>query len=370
MGGVSESSKVSRHRRIWPYLPNLLILAVMAISESKTSVVAASVVNEEDASLDAKLRPQSLKEFVGQERLKAALSVFLSAAIQRGEALEHVLLAGPPGLGKTSLAQIVARELAANLRVTSGPALTKVADLAGILTNLKPRDVLFIDEIHRMQRSVEEVLYPAMEDYALDLVVGQGPGARTLRLDLPPFTLVGATTRLGLLGSPLRDRFGMTCRLSFYHEDEMVQILRRSARLLVLAIDDEALLEVARRCRRTPRVANRLLKRIRDYAQVKQYSTVTRGVVREALALLEIDERGLDVTDRKMLLCMIEHFNGGPAGLQTLAAVLAEEQRTLEEVVEPFLLQCGFIVRTPRGRMVTEAGRQHVGLASKQPALL
>lgn len=342
----------------------------MAISESKTSVVASISVSEEDTSLDQKLRPQMLREFVGQEHLKASLLIFLSAAHQRGEALEHVLLAGPPGLGKTSLAQIVARELGTNLRVTSGPALTKVADLAGILTSLKSRDVLFIDEIHRMQRSVEEVLYPAMEDFALDLIVGQGPGARTLRLDLSPFTLVGATTRLGLLGPPLRDRFGMTYRLSFYAEEEMIQILRRSAGLLTLAIDDEALFEVARRCRRTPRVANRLLKRIRDYAQVKSYSVVTRDVACEALALLDIDMCGLDVTDRTMLLSMIQRFNGGPVGLQTLAAVLAEEQRTLEEVVEPFLLQCGFITRTPRGRVVTDAGRQHIGLVSEQPALL
>ncbi|MFH1354234.1 MAG: Holliday junction branch migration DNA helicase RuvB [bacterium] len=343
----------------------------MAIEEAKTSVVAVGAgAKEEDPSLDARLRPRNLEEFVGQQQLKESLGVFLAAARERGEALEHVLLAGPPGLGKTSLAHILARELNTNIRVTAGPALTKVADLAGVLTNLQEGDILFVDEIHRMQQSIEEVLYPAMEDFSLDLIVGQGPGARTLRLDLPPFTLVGATTRVGLLGSPLRDRFGMTYRLDFYTEEDLVQILRRSAGLLGLTIGKASLGEIARRCRRTPRVANRLLKRIRDFAQVHKHKTVQPEVAREALRLLEVDEVGLDVVDRRVLHAVIEQFDGGPVGLQTLAAVTAEEQRTLEEVVEPFLLQCGFLKRTPRGRVVTEAGRKHLRVSTEQGRLV
>jgi len=331
----------------------------MAIEEAKTSIVASTLTGE-DISLDATLRPQSLKDFIGQDALRKSLTVFLAAAKQRSESLEHVLLAGPPGLGKTSLAHIIARELGANIRVTAGPVLTRVADLAAILTNLQPGDVLFIDEIHRLQRSIEEVLYPAMESYALDLVVGQGPGAKTLRIDLPRFTLVGATTRVGMLGSPLRDRFGMTYRFNFYKEEELRQILRRSAKLLQLKIDDESLAEISRRCRRTPRIANRLLKRIRDYAQVKRHEDISLKVVYKTLDLLEVDELGLDATDRHVLAVMIEKFNGGPVGLQTLAAVTAEEERTLEEVVEPFLLQCGMVERTPRGRVVTKNGYNHM----------
>ncbi len=331
----------------------------MAIEEAKTSIVA-SVATAEDESLDSKLRPNRLADFIGQRQLKDSLSIFLQAAKQRGDALEHVLLAGPPGLGKTSLAHIIARELGTNIRITAGPVLTKVADLAAVLTNLQEGDVLFIDEIHRLQRSVEEVLYPAMESFALDLVVGQGPGAKTLRIDLPQFTLVGATTRVGMLGSPLRDRFGMTYRLTFYEEEEMRQIARRSAALLDLNIDEAALAQVAHRCRRTPRVANRLLKRIRDYAQVHGHSSITASVVEETLQLLEIDELGLDIADKRILKLMIEKFNGGPVGLQTLAAVSAEEDSTIEEVIEPFLLQSGLITRTPRGREVTQAGWDHL----------
>jgi Holliday junction DNA helicase RuvB len=341
----------------------------MAIEEAQTSVVAP-VATVEDETLDSALRPRHLKDFVGQEQLKNSLSIFLKAAKQRGEPLEHVLLAGPPGLGKTSLAHIIARELEADVRVTSGPALTKVADVAAILTNLQAGDVLFIDEIHRLQRTIEEVLYPAMEDYSLDLVVGQGPGAKTLRLDLPKFTLVGATTRVGMLSSPLRDRFGMTYQLSFYEESEMSQILGRSARLLNLTIDDNALVEIARRCRRTPRIGNRLLKRVRDLAQVEKHNEVSADVVRRTLDLLDIDALGLDTADRRTLKTMIEEFDGGPVGLQTLAAVMSEEQRTLEEVIEPFLLQTGMLRRTPRGRVVTSAAWRHLGYSGAQPSLI
>lgn len=342
----------------------------MVVEEANTSVVTAPAKNVEDMSLDQALRPKTLDDFVGQVNLKKSLPVFLGAAKERSEALDHVLLAGPPGLGKTSLAHIIARELGHNIKVTAGPALTKVADLAGVLTSLEEGDVLFIDEIHRMHRSIEEVMYPAMEDYALDLVVGQGPGARTLRLDLPKFTLVGATTRIGMLGSPLRDRFGMTYRLDFYKEEEVVKILQRSAQLLGLKIDKEALAEVAKRCRRTPRVANRLLKRIRDFAQVKKHKIVNIMVVKESLTMLEIDSMGLDPIDRQALRLIVDRFDGGPVGLQTLAAVMAEEERTLEEVVEPFLLQCGFLQRTPRGRVITRAGIEHIGLEDKQRKLI
>ncbi len=335
------------------------VCTYMAIEEAKTSIVAGTRVAE-DETLDNTLRPKLLAEFTGQEHLKKSLQVFLEAAKQRGEALEHVLLAGPPGLGKTSLAYIIARELSSSIRVTAGPVLTKVADLAAILTNLQEGDVLFIDEIHRLSRSIEEVLYPAMESYALDLVVGQGPGAKTLRIDLPKFTLVGATTRVGMLGAPLRDRFGMTYRLDFYDIEDMKTILSRSADLLGLSIADEALLEIAQRCRRTPRIGNRLLKRVRDVAQVGNHTAVTVDVVQQTLALLNIDPMGLDASDRMVLGTLIDKFHGGPVGLSTLAMVCAEEERTIEDVIEPFLIQCGFLVRTPRGREVTPEGYAHM----------
>lgn len=332
----------------------------MAIEEAKTSIVAP-VATGEDETLDFTLRPKLLQEFTGQSQLKKSLQVFLEATKQRGDTLEHVLLAGPPGLGKTSLAHIIARELSSNIRVTAGPVLTKVADLAAILTNLQEGDVLFIDEIHRLSKSIEEVLYPAMESYTLDLVVGQGPGAKTLRIDLPPFTLIGATTRVGMLGAPLRDRFGMTYRLEFYDNEEMKTILSRSAKLLGLDIEDAALAEIAERCRKTPRIGNRLLKRVRDVAQVGGHATITKDVVQQTLALLNIDPRGLDASDRLVLSTIIDTFNGGPVGLQTLAMVCAEEDQTIEDVIEPFLIQCGFLARTPRGREVTNAGYEHMG---------
>lgn len=343
----------------------------MAIQDTKTTVITATE-QPDDAVLDTTLRPKTLRDFIGQKQLKDSLGVFLRAAKGRSEALEHVLLSGPPGLGKTSLAHIIAKELNANIRVTAGPALTKVADVAAILTNLEPGDVLFIDEIHRLQKTVEEVLYPAMEDFALDLIVGQGPGAKTLRLDLPRFTLVGATTRVGLLGSPLRDRFGMTYKLSFYEEEEMAKILTRSAKLLKMDVQAEALTCIAGRCRRTPRVGNRLLKRVRDFAQVHKKNEVDKKVVEEALKLLEVDELGLDGTDRAVLKVMIDQFDGGPVGVTTLAAVTSEEERTLEEVVEPFLLQAGLIKRTPRGRVVTQSAYEHLGIdePAEQKALL
>lgn len=331
----------------------------MAIQEAKTAVTIPSQTAE-DVSLDTTLRPQKLDDFIGQEHLKKSLTIFLQAAKQRGDALEHVLLAGPPGLGKTSLAHIIAKELSASIRITAGPVLTKVADLAAVLTNLQSGDVLFIDEIHRLPRAIEEVLYPAMESYKLDIVVGQGPGARTLRIDLPHFTLVGATTRVGMLGGPLRDRFGMTYRFSFYEPDELRRIVHRSAGLLELLVDEDALEELSTRSRRTPRVANRLLKRVRDYAQVHQHERITLPTVRKTLELLEVDNLGLDSADRKILELMVTNFQGGPVGLSTLAAMSAEEERTIEEVIEPYLLQCGLIVRTPRGREVTQAGYAHV----------
>lgn len=316
----------------------------------------------EDRSLDAQLRPQTLEEYVGQERIKENLKVFMSAAQKRKEPLEHVLLYGPPGLGKTSLAHIIAREMGVNIRVTSGPAIERAGDLAAILTNLSDSDILFIDEIHRLNKVIEEVLYPAMEDYALDIVLGKGPSARTLRLDLPKFTLVGATTRLSLLSSPLRDRFGSTFRLDFYTQDEIERVIRRSARILDVSIAHDAAGALAQRARRTPRVANRLLKRLRDFAQVKGDGSITGALALEALHMLEVDALGLDEIDRRILAVIIEKFKGGPAGLNAIAAAVAEEMETIEEVYEPYLMQIGFLQRTPRGRSVTDSAYQHLGI--------
>lgn len=316
----------------------------------------------EDVGIDLSLRPKTLAEFIGQPKVKENLSVFLQAAKGRNEPCEHVLLYGPPGLGKTTLAHVIGHEMGANIKVTSGPALERVGDLAAILTNLEEGDVLFVDEIHRMNRSIEEVLYPAMEDYALDIVIGKGPTARTLRLDLKRFTLVGATTKLSLLSAPLRDRFGAVHRLDFYGEDEMTSIVQRSAGLLDIPLENAVARCIASRSRRTPRIANRLLKRVRDYAQVKGDGTLGPDVADAALQALDIDPRGLDDADRRLLKALIEKFQGGPVGLTTLSAATSEEMETLEEVIEPFLLQEGFLARTPRGRVATDDAYRHLGL--------
>ncbi|PSR25656.1 MAG: Holliday junction branch migration DNA helicase RuvB [Sulfobacillus thermosulfidooxidans] len=316
----------------------------------------------QDGEYELKLRPSRLQEYIGQDDLKEKLSIFIQASLARHEALDHVLLYGPPGLGKTTLAHIIANELGVSIRYTSGPAIERPGDLASILTNIDEREVLFIDEIHRLSRSVEEVLYSAMEDFALDLVLGKGPAARSVRLDLPHFTLIGATTRPGLLASPLRDRFGVLLHLDFYQAQELSLIINRSAKVLGISIESEAANEIARRSRGTPRVANRLLKRIRDYAQVRASGHVTYMIAMEALDLLDVDRYGLDQVDRRLLLSIAERYQGGPVGLETLAAVVGEESGTIEDVVEPYLLQQGFLQRTPRGRVLTLRAYQHLGI--------
>ena len=325
-----------------------------------TAVTAAAVLPEEE-ELERSLRPRRLDDFVGQESVKEQLAIALAAAKARGEALDHVLLVGPPGLGKTTLAQIVREELGVGIRTVAGPALERKGDMAAILTGLEDRDVLFVDEIHRVNRAIEEILYPALEDFRLDIVVGQGPAARTLTLDLPPFTLVGATTRTGLLTTPLRDRFGMTFRLGYYDAEQLTAIVRRSAGILAVAIADDAAREIARRSRGTPRIANRILRRVRDVAEVRHQGAITNEIAREALELLEVDEQGLERTDRELLQAVVHKFDGGPVGLSTLAVTLGEETDTIEDVYEPYLLQLGFLQRTPRGRVITKLGRAHVG---------
>ena len=334
----------------------------------RSSAISPAPVNKHEEVLERALRPKLLQEYVGQEKAREQLEIFIGAARKRGEALDHVLLFGPPGLGKTTLSHIIAAELGVNLRQTSGPVLEKPKDLAALLTNLEANDVLFIDEIHRLSPVVEEILYPALEDYQIDIMIGEGPAARSIKLDLQPFTLVGATTRAGMLTNPLRDRFGIVARLEFYNAEELARIVTRSAGLLGAPIDAAGAQEIANRSRGTPRIANRLLRRVRDYAEVKGDGTITQDMARKALSMLDVDPRGFDVMDRKLLEAVVHRFDGGPVGVDNIAASIGEDAGTIEDVIEPYLIQQGYLQRTPRGRIATKAAYQHLGLVAPQAA--
>jgi len=340
----------------------------MAIeSDALNRVVTAGPANVQEEVIERALRPRGLAEYVGQEKIREQLGIYIEATKKRNEALDHVLLFGPPGLGKTTLSHIIAHELGVNLRQTSGPVLERPGDLAALLTNLEPRDVLFIDEIHRLSPVVEEILYPALEDFQIDIMIGEGPAARSVKLDLPPFTLVGATTRAGMLTNPLRDRFGIVARLEFYSAEELTRIVKRSAALLNIVLDPEGALEIARRSRGTPRIVNRLLRRVRDYAEVKADGEVTRAVADAALSMLDVDAAGLDVMDRKLIQTVLQKFDGGPVGVDNLSAAIGEERDTIEDVLEPFLIQQGYLQRTSRGRIATALAYRHFGLAPPTP---
>jgi Holliday junction DNA helicase RuvB len=337
------------------------------VSVETDRLISGKPATAQEEQIERSLRPATLNEYVGQQKVREQLEIFIQAARARGEALDHVLLFGPPGLGKTTLAHIIAKELGVNLRQTSGPVLERPGDLAALLTNLEPRDVLFIDEIHRLSPVVEEILYPALEDFQIDIMIGEGPAARSIKLDLPPFTLAGATTRAGMLTNPLRDRFGIVARLEFYSESELASIVSRSARLLDVEMVDEGASEIARRSRGTPRIANRLLRRVRDYAQVKADGTISREVADAALRMLDVDALGLDIMDRKLLSAVMEKFGGGPVGLDNLAHVIGEDAETIEDVLEPYLIQQGYLQRTPRGRVATASAYRHFGMLPPGP---